>query len=471
MSLKNTHFGAEAIGRMLGSCRHLFFIGIGGINMSSLAILAAKRGFSVSGSDKTRTALTESLAAQGICVFYGHDRAHIAQSEAQAVIYTNAIGADNAEYVAATEKGLPCISRADFMGYLMRGFTHRVGVAGMHGKSTCTSMLAEIFTGSGEYDPTVLCGAQVRALGAAFRIGDARDHFIFEACEYMDSFLDFCPNVAVILNIEKEHMDYFSSLSQIRASFRAYADKTCEGGTPGIVIANGDDDNVTAALTGCQSEVIRFGFGSEADFTAQNLRAERGLNTFDIVFRGTFFCHVALRVPGRHNVYNALAAAAAAYVCGVSGETIGRALSCFAGARRRMEYKGKFAGADVYDDYGHHPTEIAATLEGVSGMGYRRVFCVFQPHTYSRLAALYDAFLSAFDRADRIIIAETYAAREVNVYPVSAETLARDLGERACYGATFAGITAMLREQVGDGDVIIIMGAGDIYGIFAQMGI
>lgn len=466
MSLQNTHFGPVKIGEMLEGCRTLFFIGIGGINMSSLAELALARGFAVSGSDRTRTALTDELTRAGIKVYYTHSARHL--TGVGAVVYTNAIGEDNPEYAAAVKRGLPCISRADFMGYLMRGFTKRIGVAGMHGKSTCTSMLSEIFL-DGKTDPTILCGARLRRTGSAYRIGKARKYCLFEACEYMDSFLDFCPNIAVILNIEEEHMDYFSSIEQIRVSFGKYAALV---GARGHVVANADDANVRMALEGCRAAVTTFAVNTRrADFTAINLHTEEGKPCFDIMRGGDFFCHVSLGVPGRHNVYNALAATAAASLCGISPEVIAAALGGFMGASRRMEYKGKFCGADVYDDYGHHPTEVRATLEGASKMGYDRVFCVFQPHTYSRLASLYPEFLTAFDDADRVVIAETYAAREVNTYDVTAETLARDLGQKAEYFDSFPAIADFLRQNVFPGDLVVVMGAGDIYKLFAEMGL
>ena len=285
----------------------------------------------------------------------------------------------------------------------------------------------------------------------------------------MDSFLDFAPNIAVILNIEMDHVDYFHSMEQIRASFAAFAAKT---GPRGYVIANADDENVMAALADYKGKIITFGAHTKsADYSANNISANHGMPCFDIVRNGEFLCHIQLNVPGIHNIYNALAAAAAANLCRITPKRIAEALGQFAGAKRRMEYKGIFNGADVYDDYGHHPTEIAATLEGVSRMGYDRVFCVFQPHTYSRLAELFDDFAKSFIDADRIIIAEVYAAREENTYGVTSKLLAQTIGKQAEYIDNFEDIVTYLKQSTYEGDVIVVMGAGDTFRLFPLMGL
>lgn len=466
MATENTHFGSERISQMLESCRHLFFIGIGGINMSSLARITKKRGFTVSGSDRTRTAMTDALCAEGIHVFYSHDRRHL--KDVDAVIYTVAIDPDNPELAAAQKKGIPCISRADYLGYLMSSFQRRIGIAGMHGKSTCTAMCAQIFM-EAKTDPTVVCGAEVSAIGGACRVGEEGKHFIFEACEYMDSFLDFEPNIAVILNIEMDHVDYFHSMEQIRTSFAAFAAKT---GPRGYVVANADDENVMEALSGYTGKIITFGVNTKsADYAATNISARNGKPCFDIFRAGEFFCRIQLNVPGRHNIYNALAAAVVANICRMTPARISGALDNFSGAKRRMEYKGQFNGADVYDDYGHHPTEIAATLDGVSRMGYDRVFCVFQPHTYSRLAELFDDFARSFLDADRVIVTDVYAAREENTYGITSKLLAQTIGRQAEYIDNFEDVVSYLKQSVFEGDVIVIMGAGDTYKLFPMMGL
>ena len=466
MATENTHYGPKRISEMLEGCRHIFFIGIGGINMSALARITRTRGYRVSGSDRMRSPLTEELNREGVQIYYTHDRRHL--REVDAVVYTVAVDPENPELVAAKNKGIPCISRSDYLGFLMSSYPHRIGISGMHGKSTCTAMCSQIFT-EAKTDPTIVCGAEISAIGGACRIGanETSQHFIFEACEYMDSFLDFSPNIAVILNIEMDHVDYFHSIEQVRASFAAFADKT---GPNGYVIANADDENVMTALADYKGKIITFGAHTKsADYAANNISSNQGMPCFDIVRGGEFFCHVQLTVPGIHNIYNALAAAVAAHLCGIPPRSIAESLGGFAGAKRRMEYKGDFNGADVYDDYGHHPTEIAATLEGVSRMGYDRVFCVFQPHTYSRLAELFDDFAKSFLDADRIIITDVYAAREENTYGVTSKQLAQTIGRQAEYIGGFEEVVSYLKQNTFEGDVIVIMGAGDTFRLFPLM--
>ena len=464
MSVSNTHFGKERIGQMLAACHSIFFIGIGGVNMSSLAEISSLRGFRVGGSDRTRTAVTERLEREGLAVFYGHDAKNV--EDYDAVVYTVAISEDNPEYMRAKERGVPCISRADYLGYLMTGYERRIGICGMHGKSTCTSMCAQVFMDA-EVDPTVLSGAAMKSMGGASRVG-GREHFIFEACEYMDSFLDFYPTVAIILNVEMDHVDYFKSMEHIYRSFGQFAAKTGENG---VVIANGDDGNVRRSLAGFAGKVLWFSRrDASADFFAEDVSFSHGRASFDLVANGEKVCRVSLSVTGEHNVYNALAAAAAAYISGISGEDIAKGLANFRGAERRMEYKGKFSGADVYDDYGHHPTEVATTLAGAAQMGYRKLLCVFQSHTYSRTIGLFEEFKGAFTSADEAIIADIYAAREVDTGVVSAGKLA-DALPNGKYVGDLSAIVQYLRDTVTPEDLVIVMGAGDIYKIFPLMGL
>ncbi len=464
MATENTHFGAKNIKNMLGACKSVFFIGVGGVNMSSLALITKTRGYRVGGSDRTRTEVTERLAAEGIEVFYSHDASHVDAFDA--VVYTVAISPDNPEYVRARERGIPLISRADYLGYLMTDYQNRIGISGMHGKSTTTSMCAQVFM-SASADPTVLSGAAMRSMGGAYRIGGER-HFIFEACEYMDSFLDFYPSIAVILNVEMDHVDYFKSMEHIHRSYRAFAEKTLPDG---VAVVNGDDANVNEAMVGYAGRVVRFSIlDPSADFYATGITEDHGCPCFDILAFGKLYCHVALRVTGRHNVYNALAAAAAAHLCGLEGESVARGLAEFRGAQRRMEYKGRFMGAEVYDDYGHHPTEVKTTLEGAAAMGYRRTLCVFQSHTYSRTLGLFDQFCGAFGAVDEVIVADIYAAREADTGAVSGKKLAAAL-PNGKYVGDFDAIADYLRRTLREGDLLVVMGAGDIYKIFEKMGL
>lgn len=460
MSLDNTHFGAKNIEEMLRGKNKLFFDGIGGVSMCSLARISKLRGFEVSGYDRTRTKVTKDLEAEGITVYYEGDPSHL--DGCDALIFTVAIPADNPEYSTALARGIPCISRADYLGYLMSGYGCRIGISGMHGKSTTTSMTEAVFTAAG-LDPTVSCGALMKDVGSAHRIGK-EDYFIFEACEYMDSFLDFYPTLAVILNIEMDHVDYFHSMEQIRSSFRAFLDRT-DGGT---ALVNCCDDDVMKAAEGFEGRLVTFGVEErDADYCAENITFDAGCGRFDIFFKGELLCRAELSVPGAHCVCDALAAAAAAHICGADPEDICRGLSLFQGAGRRMDDCGTAAcNARVFSDYGHHPTEIATTLSTASQMGFSRVFCVFQPHTYSRTGKLFDDFACALSgKVNEIILSPIYSAREKNDGSVSSPMLAeavRAHGQSCRYFDTFEEIAAYLSSAAGAGDMILVMGAGDI---------
>ena len=464
MSVANTHFGANRIKEMLSNCHSVFFIGIGGINMSSLAHATLLDGKRVGGSDRARSALTERLSEAGAEVFYSHDEANLRSYDA--LVYTVAISEDNPEYLAAIRECKPCISRADYMGYLMSEYRRRIGISGMHGKSTCTSMCALTLMRAGA-DPTVMSGAVLSEMDGAYRIG-SKENFLFEACEYMDSFLDFNPNIAVVLNIEMDHVDYFKSMEQIKHSYRSFASISGEGGR---VIANGDDEKVREALEGISPEVVYFGIDSQnADIRAENISCEGGRYAFDIVAYGEKLCRVRLTVSGYHNIYNSLATAAVALECGLNGDEIKDGLEAFCGAARRMEYKGEQNGARVYDDYAHHPTEIRATLEGAKQTVEQcgRLFCVFQSHTYSRTAALLDEFAEALSVADRTIICDIYAARETDTLGITPELFASKIkGACACHG--FCEPAQILKNELREGDVAIIMGAGDVWKVFEHL--
>ena len=463
MSVSNTHFGAIQINEMLKECNSIFFCGIGGINMSSLAHISLVNGMRVGGSDRTPSALTKRLEDEGVCIYYSHSAANV--EDYDAFVYTVAIGEDNPEYVRAIERGIPVISRADYMGYLMTGYEKRIGISGMHGKSTATSMCANMLI-EANTNPTVLSGAVLAAMDGAYRVG-GREQFLFEACEYMDSFLDFNPNIAVILNIELDHVDYFKDLEHIKRSYRSFADIALSNG--GCVVANGDDANVLCALDGAEN-VVYFGIENKnATVRAEGIGEDGGKYFFDLLYNGKKICHIKLSVSGYHNVYNALATAAVGLICGLSCDLISSGIKSFTGAARRMELKGTVNGARVYDDYGHHPTEVATTLEGVRKMlDGGRLFCVFQSHTYSRTRALLDDFISALSVADRVIVADIYAARELDTLGVTPELLAEKIeGGVACHG--FSNIAKMLQNELSDGDIAVVMGAGDIWHVFEHL--
>lgn len=479
MSTPNTHEGASRINAYLKHCAEqqapVFFIGIGGVMMSSLALLTRRAGHPTAGSDRTHTAITDQLEANGIQICYNHAAENIPQS-CGLVVYTVAISPDNPEYVTAMEQGIPCVSRADYLGALMTDYRRRVGVAGMHGKSTCTSMCAQILLDA-HVDPTILSGATYAPMGGAYRLGDSKEHFLFEACEYMDSFLDFNPTIAVLLGAELEHVDYFKDMEQIRESFARFASLT---GTDGITVVNADDEEILesanrALARGKTGRTVTFSAEGKitADFYARNIRTEDGLPCFEMVAHGESWGDVRMAVPGRHQVINALAAAAAMDASGIGREAILSGLSHYIGAGRRMERKGTVNDAPVYDDYGHHPTEVKATLEGAKALctaGYAntsaRLICVFQPHTYSRTASLYAQFLTAFDAADHVLLLDIYAAREINTFGVSSENLAADLNAatpgKALYCPSPAHAAEQIRAIARKGDSVVVMGAGDV---------
>lgn len=463
MSTPNTHFGADAIEKLLKDRSRLFFIGIGGVSMSSLAHISAIRGFSVSGSDRSHSKITDALEAAGISIFYSHCAENVA--DADAVIYTVAISEDNPEYVEAKRRGVPCISRADYLGYIMTAQKKRLGISGMHGKSTCTAMCAAVYMEGG--DPTVVSGASSPDMGGYYRIG-AGEHFIFEACEYMDSFLDFSPTSAIILNIEPEHLDYFSGIDSIKASFRKFAELT----NGGRIIFNINDQNIVSALEGYGGPLYTFGIDCDnADYFAKNIKQESGKLKFDIMKRGRLLLKTELSVPGRHNILNALAAAAAADLDGISPDAIARGIAKFRGIGRRMEYKGKLGEALVYDDYAHHPTELRATLEAARTIvGDGKLTAVFQPHTYSRTSALFSDFAEVLRLADRVLLPPIYPARETDDLGISSKLLADAAGEKVLAFNSIDAIARELNSSVTDG-VVVIMGAGNIDSIYKMLNI
>ena len=462
MSTPNTHIGAARIADILKNSKKLFFIGIGGVSMSSLAHITKKLGFSVAGSDRNETPITERLRSEGIEIFKGHSEKNIEGSDA--VVYTVAISPDNPEYAEAVRLGLPLISRADYLGYIMTSKPNRLGISGMHGKSTCTGMCACVYT-----DSTVVSGAYSADMNGYYRIG-SDDKFVFEACEYMDSFLDFNPTSAIILNIEPEHLDYFSGLDAINESFGKFAALT---GVGGRVIYNIHDENIPSALKNYGGKKYTFGIDADsADYCAKNIVYNEGKPAFDIFKNGALLCSVKMSVAGDHNILNALATAAAADLDGISPDKISAGLESFKGVGRRMEHKGSLNGAVLYDDYGHHPTEIRATLAAARKMSEsKELTVVFQPHTYTRTASLFDDFVSALSVADKVLLAPIYAARETDDLGVSSALLAKNIGEKASAFNNLEEIADKLTAYASANDFILVMGAGNVDGIFKLLNI
>ncbi len=457
MSIQNTRFGAEEIKKLLVGKTNIFFIGIGGISMSSLAHISHEQGYKVGGSDRSESALTRMLESEGIEIHYCHDEKNI--KDYDLVVYTVAISEDNPEYKAAKANSIPTVSRADYLGYIMGGYRHRIGISGAHGKSTSTSMLAHTFIFAGA-DPTVVSGAVLDEMGGAYRVG-GRENFIFEACEYMDNFLSFYPSIAVVLNVEYDHSDYFSDIQQTYRSFSAFASLTSKAEN-GVCVYNADDKKTCTSVSDSNAHLVSFAIHSDADYRAVNIEYRDGHAHFDIQKNKKDTVHIDLTIAGEHNIYNALASFAVCDLCGIDPVLAAKGIGSFGGCKRRMEYKGKVSGADLYEDYAHHPTELRASIRSARDFSHKKVLAVFQPHTYSRTSELYDGFVSALSEADEVVMADIYSARETNTYGVSSEQLARDIGEKASYIGSFDKICDYVKAHADESTVVLIMGAGDI---------
>ncbi|MBQ5799630.1 MAG: UDP-N-acetylmuramate--L-alanine ligase [Oscillospiraceae bacterium] len=430
--------------------------GIGGVSMSPLAEVLHAMGLTVQGSDMSEGSAVRHLRALGMNVNIGHAADHL--GEADFVVRTAAIHDDNPEIAGAITRGIPVFERAEAWGAIMKGYKNALCISGTHGKTTTTSMATHIFMAA-EADPTVMIGGTLPLLNAGYRIGSG-ETIILESCEYCNSFLNFFPTVAVILNVEADHLDFFKDLADVEHSFRAFADLVPQGGH---VVANFDDAGVRETLAGYEGHVFSFALNAkEANVRAENISYTNGLPAFDVTVDGKLYSHVELPVGGEHNILNALAAASAAYLLGIPGEAVSRGLTTFTGAGRRFEKKGTFRGASVYDDYAHHPAELHALLSMTKSLGYKRVVCAFQPHTYTRTHALFNDFIAELKAADKLILAEIYAAREQNDIGISSNDLAKEI-PGAIYCPTLDRVTEALREIAEEGDLIITVGAGDIY--------
>jgi len=431
-------------------------IGVGGVSMSPLAEVLVGMGLQISGSDISESANVVHLRACGINVVMGH-HAETITPDIEFIIRTAAVHDDNPEIAEAHRLGIPVFERTEAWGAIMQDYPNALCIAGTHGKTTTTSMSTHILMAA-EKDPTVMIGGTLPLLHAGHRVG-AGDTIIMESCEYCNSFLNFYPTVAVILDIEADHLDFFHDLADIQNSFREFASHVPENGT---IIANMDDRNTMDALAPLHRPLMTFGMTSAADVWPQNIRQRGTQSEFDIVYHGSVFTHVTIHVPGIHNIKNALAASAAAISLGCSPLAVSYGLAAFNGAGRRFEFKGKYHGADVYDDYAHHPGELKALLDTVADLGYQRSIVVFQPHTYSRTKALFNDFVEQLRRPDRTILAEIYAARETNTIGISSKDIA-DLIPNAVYLDSFDEILKTLRWIAAPGDIILTVGAGDIY--------
>ena len=442
---------------------HVHFIGIGGISMSGLAEVLLQEGFIVSGSDSQQSALTRHLEEKGAAVFYGQTAENI-RPGIDVVVYTAAIHPDNPEFAAAKTAGIPMLTRAELLGEMMRNYETSIAVAGTHGKTTTTSMISMILL-KAQADPTISVGGILPEIGGNIRVGKSR-LFLTEACEYTNSFLSFFPTVDVILNIEEDHMDFFKDLADIRHSFHRFA-----GLLPahGLLVMNGEIENIPEITEGVDAHLVTCKVSGEADYTASDITYdEQGCASFTLIHKGTPVGPVVLHVPGIHNVSNALAALATTMELGFDFETASEGLSMFHGTERRFQYKGTFNGVTVVDDYAHHPSEIRATLKAAANYPHREIWCVFQPHTYTRTLAFMHQFAEALSLADHVVLAEIYPARETDNLGISSGTLQaelRKMGKECDYFSTFEEIEEFLLKNCMHGDLLITMGAGDVYKI------
>ncbi len=438
-----------------------YFIGIGGISMSGFAELLHDNGFTVRGSDATQSKITNHLSSLGIQVVYGQKYENIT-SDIDFVVYTAAIHPDNPEFQAAQKSGLPMMERAEMVGQVMKNYRNAIGIAGTHGKTTTTSMLSHIFLNA-KKDPTISVGGILEAIHGNIRIGHS-ENFITEACEYTNSFLKFHPTAGVILNIDADHLDFFKDLDDIRSSFRSFAELIP---ADGVLVINADTENLDAITHDLPCRIITFGLEQDADYRAADIRFDsQGHGSFELIRCGTATgIRIQLAVIGRHNIANALSVIALAEYYQIPMEQIQTGLLGFHGTERRFEKKGTFHGVTVIDDYAHHPTEIKATLTAAQKYPHKHLWCVFQPHTYSRTKALLHDFAEALSMAEHVILTDIYAAREADPGDISSQTLQAEIektGKKACYISDFEEIKKYLLKNCMNGDLLITMGAGNV---------
>lgn len=442
---------------------HIYFIGIGGISMSGLAEILASRGHRVSGTDINHTPVTTHLESLGITIHYGHQGGNITDDITH-VVYTAAIHPDNPEFMMAKEKNIHLMDRAELLGDIMSEHECSIAVSGTHGKTTTTSMMAEILLAA-EKDPTITVGGILPTIGSNLKIGNS-PYFVAEACEYFDSFLKLRPLVGIILNVESDHLDYFGTLENIYHSFHHFGN--CIP-AHGILVVNNEILNLQSITENLACTVETFAIEGEAHWTAKNIiHHEDGTNTFDVFYHGKFMTNIHLNVPGNHNISNAMAALAGSHFLGISPADWAKGMAHFSGTDRRFQRKGEKNGVLVIDDYAHHPTEIRATLSAAQKVKHNTTWCVFQPHTFSRTKFLFEDFGDAFAQADEIIIADIYAARETDDGSVNAQQLADRIaktGKSARYVGDFDHIIRYLESHCKEGDLLLSVGAGDVFKI------
>lgn len=447
---------------------HIHFIGIGGISMSGLAKILLSEGFTVSGSDAHSSALTDELIGDGCIVSVPQSAGNIT-NDIDLVVYTAAIHPDNPEFKAAKEAGLPMLTRAELLGQIMTIYKNAINIAGTHGKTTTTSMVSEILLAA-NMDPTISVGGILNSIGGNTRVGGNK-YFVAEACEYTNSFLSFNPTMNIILNVKEDHLDFFKDIDDIRHSFKLFTEKLPSDGT---LIINSDIDNYEYFYKDTDCEVITFGSDPEKSmYSAANITYDKyGCCSYTLLINKEDSGTIELSVPGLHNVYNSLSAVAAAFKLGISIDNIKAGLKHFTGTNRRFEKKGEFNGVTVIDDYAHHPDEITATLNSAKNYPHNKIWCVFQPHTYSRTKALMPEFAKALSLADNIVLAKIYPARETDNLGISSADLMELIkaeGKDCYYYESFEDIEKFLLNNCINGDLLITMGAGDVYKIGEEL--
>ena len=436
------------------------FIGIGGISMSGLAKILLNNKFIVSGSDTNNSPKITELISLGARVSIGHSKNNI--QGADLVIYTDAIPPDNEELLAAIESNAQVVDRAKFLGSIMKNYKHSIAVSGTHGKTTTTSMIATVMNHS-NLDPTILLGGELDDIGGNIKLG-SNDYLLTEACEYKANILKYFPTMAIVLNIDEDHLDFFKSISHIKDTFRSFL-MNLDG--DGYALLNLDDPNIRAICDNLKSKVISFGIEEESDYMAKNIKFDTsGYPEFDVFFKGHFILNIKLRVMGVHNIYNSLAAIAACHIIGIEYSHIKTYISAYTGVHRRLELKGFLDGIRIMDDYAHHPTEIKASLDALKKSTSEKIYCIFQPHTFTRTKILLNSFSEAFKDADKVIIADIYAARETDNGEIHSRDLAKIIKEKgtdAIYLSSFDEIESYILKEASNHDLVITMGAGNIY--------
>lgn len=440
--------------------KHIHMIGIGGVSMSGIAEILKNWGFIVTGSDSSSSENTDKLIQNHIPVTIGHDLVNLEKSDL--VVYTAAIKNDDIELVRAKQLNIPIVERGTFLGKLTKAYKNTICVSGTHGKTTTTSMISMCFLEACK-DPSIQVGAYLNAINGNYRVGNS-EYFIVEACEYVESYLKLFPKTEVILNIDNDHLDYFGTLENIVKSFGNYVRLLPDDG---LLVINWDDSNCRTLTKNTKAKVVTYAIENQnANFIARNITFNaNGFPIFDVYYNDRFYKTISLSVPGIHNVLNALACIAICNEYGIEREDIKNALHKYTGAHRRFEYKGSFNNVNVYDDYGHHPTEIVATANALKQKKYHESWVIFQPHTYSRTKNLLNDFAYALQNFDHIIITDIYAAREKNIYGISAKDLADKIGESALYISDFNDIVNYVKEHTIPNDIVLTLGAGTVTNI------